>query len=92
MPNNQASNTVKTTAKQPISEKELLQIANQMIIEHKAYIEGMVATSVEEKNDFFLFKGEYFLDPNGLPTAKTTEAFNMFKYLTHQLSKNYTIK
>ncbi|GAM62316.1 protein yciN [Vibrio ishigakensis] len=52
----------------------------------------MRATSVEEKDEVLIFKGEYFLDANGLPTPNTTAVFNMFKYLAHVLSKEFTIK
>jgi hypothetical protein len=51
----------------------------------------MRATSVEEKDDVLVFKGEYFLDDKGLPTPKTTAVFNMFKYLAHHLSKEFTL-
>ncbi|MFA0709697.1 DUF2498 family protein, partial [Vibrio sp. 10N.222.48.A3] len=36
--------------------------------------------------------GEYFLDNNGMPTENTTAVFNMFKYLAHHLSKEFTIQ
>ncbi|PMH44968.1 hypothetical protein BCU68_11020 [Vibrio sp. 10N.286.49.B3] len=77
--------------KKPISEFELLLIANQIIQEHEDYIEGMRATSVEEKEEVLVFKGDYFLDDNGLPTAATTGVFNMFKHLAHRLSNEFTI-
>ncbi|WP_375750298.1 YciN family protein [Vibrio sp. HN007] len=75
-----------------ISEFELLLIANQIILEHEDYIEGMRAETVEEKDDVLVFKGNYFLDDNGLPTPKTTAVFNMFKYLAHHLSKEFTLE
>ncbi len=78
--------------KNAINELDLLMIANQVIQDHEDYIEGMRATSVEEKEDVLIFKGEYFLDDNGLPTPKTTAVFNMFKYLAHHLSKEFTLK
>ncbi|MBL4294478.1 YciN family protein [Vibrio fluvialis] len=78
--------------KKAISEFDLLLIANQLIQEHKSYIEGMRAESVEEKEGVLVFKGNYFLDDQGLPTAKTTAVFNMFKYLAHQLSKEFTVQ
>ncbi|WP_394248630.1 YciN family protein [Vibrio profundi] len=80
------------TVKQVIAEFDLLLIANQIIQEHDDYIEGMRADSVSEKDDVLVFKGEYFLDCNGLPTANTTAVFNMFKYLAHHLSKEFTLK
>ncbi len=74
-----------------ISEFELLMIANHVIQQHDDYIEGMRADSVEEKEDVLVFKGNYFLDDSGLPTANTTAVFNMFKYLAHHLSKEFTL-
>ncbi|PQJ88914.1 MULTISPECIES: YciN family protein [Aliivibrio] len=78
--------------KKSISEADLLLIANQIIQDHENYVEGMRATSVEEKDEVLVFKGEYFLSEQGLPTEKTTAVFNMFKYLAHQLSKKFTVK
>ncbi|ELY2640039.1 YciN family protein [Cronobacter sakazakii] len=74
---------------QPIDRATLLAQANKMIREHEDYIAGMVATDVEQKNGELVFRGEYFMDEQGLPTAKTTAVFNMFKYLAHQLSEKY---
>ncbi|MEF1284193.1 YciN family protein [Vibrio sp. M250220] len=78
--------------KKVVSQLELLMIANHIIQEHDDYIDGMRADSVEEKYDVLVFKGNYFLDDNGLPTTKTTAVFNMFKYLTHHLSKEFTLE
>jgi hypothetical protein len=78
--------------KKAISEFDLLMIANQIIQDHDDYIEGMRADSVEEKDDVLVFKGNYFLDDNDLPTTETTAVFNMFKYLAHHLSKEFTLK
>ncbi len=77
--------------KKVISENELLMIANHIIQSHDDYIEGMRADSVEEKEDVLVFKGNYFLDEQGLPTTQTTAVFNMFKYLAHHLSKEFTL-
>ncbi|TCN80108.1 uncharacterized protein DUF2498 [Vibrio crassostreae] len=78
--------------KKVIAEFDLLLIANQIIQSHYDYIEGMRANSVVEKDDVLVFKGEYFLDSNGMPTENTTAVFNMFKYLAHHLSKEFTIQ
>lgn len=78
--------------RKPISQFDLLLIANQVIQEHEDFIEGMRADSVEEKDGVLVFKGNYFLDENGLPTEKTTAVFNMFKYLAHHLSKEFTVE
>lgn len=80
------------TQKHAITSEALLIIANNMISEHENYLEGIQANSVQEKAGVLVFKGEYFLDNDGLPSTKTTEVFNMFKYLAHQLSKQYTLK
>ncbi|NOJ08911.1 YciN family protein [Vibrio splendidus] len=78
--------------KKVIAEFDLLLIANQIIQSHDDYIEGMRANSVVEKDDVLIFKGEYFLDSNGMPTENTTAVFNMFKYLAHHLSKEFTLQ
>jgi len=49
----------------------------------------MIATDVEQKGSVLVFRGEFFLDPDGLPTAKTTAVFNMFKHLAHVFSEKY---
>ncbi|MCD9497459.1 DUF2498 family protein [Photobacterium carnosum] len=77
--------------KAEISINELLMIANQVIQDHQDYVDGMRATSVIEKDGVLIFKGEYFLDEDGLPTAKTTAVFNMFKFLAHKLSPEFTL-
>ncbi|AUI85790.1 hypothetical protein BS333_05040 [Vibrio azureus] len=76
--------------KEYIEEFDLLLIANQLLQEHEDYVKGIRATSVEEKEDVLVFKGDYFLDEHGLPTAQTPIVFNLFKYLAHQLSKQFT--
>ena len=78
--------------KKVIAEFDLLLIANQIIQSHDDYIEGMRANSVVEKDDVLVVKVEYFLDSNGMPTENTTAVFNMFKYLAHHLSKEFTLQ
>ena len=58
--------------KKVIAEFDLLLIANQIIQSHDDYIEGMRANSVVEKDDVLIFKGEYFLDSNRMPTENNT--------------------
>ncbi|WP_318404198.1 YciN family protein [Photobacterium leiognathi] len=77
--------------KNPISSTDLLMIANQIIQDQESYIDGMRATSVEERDGVLIFKGEYFLDDEGLPTVNTTAVFNMFKLLAHKLSPEFTL-
>jgi hypothetical protein len=78
--------------KKKISSPDLLMIANQLIQDHDQYIDGMRAESVEERDGVLIFKGNYFLNESGLPTEKTTAVFNMFKYLAHHLSKEFTLE
>ncbi|MGE1382848.1 DUF2498 family protein, partial [Escherichia coli] len=47
------------------------------------------ATGVTQRNGVLVFTGDYFLDEQGLPTAKSTAVFNMFKHLAHVLSEKY---
>lgn len=74
---------------QPIDRASLLSEANRIIREHEDFIHGMAVNSVEQKNGVLIFKGDYFLDDQGLPTAKSTAIFNMFKHLSHVLSEKY---
>jgi hypothetical protein len=77
---------------QMIDRDNLLALANEMIADHKDYFSGLAATDVEQKGDLLIFRGDYFLDEQGLPGEKSTVVFNVFKYLTVQLSPNYTLK
>ncbi|UTJ49246.1 YciN family protein [Atlantibacter subterranea] len=77
---------------QPIDKKTLLEKANALIVEHEDYIAGIIATDVEQKNGVLVFRGEYFLNEQGLPTPKSTAVFNMFKYLAHELSEKYRLQ
>ncbi|MBW7983191.1 YciN family protein [Enterobacillus tribolii] len=73
----------------PIDRETLLAEANKIIREHEDFIHGMEATDVEQKGDVLVFRGEYFLDEDGIPTPKTTAVFNMFKHLAEVLSEKY---
>lgn len=75
-----------------ISPEVLLVEANNMIRQHDDYLQGMIATSVEQKGTVLVFHGEFFFDQDGLPTAKTIAVFNMFKHLAHHLSKKYHLQ
>jgi hypothetical protein len=80
------------TIKEPIAKTALLEVANEIMKEHDEYLTDMIATDVVEKSGVLVFKGEYFLDEQGLPTAKTTAVFNIFKGLAHALSLQYTLE
>ncbi|CNK01496.1 protein yciN [Yersinia mollaretii] len=73
----------------PIERNKLLAAANEIIRQHEDYMHGMQATEVEQKGPVLVFRGEFFLDADGLPTPKTTAVFNMFKHLAHVLSAKY---
>ncbi|MDW5498442.1 YciN family protein [Pseudomonas lundensis] len=73
----------------PIARETLLEEANNLIRQHDDYLQGMVATDVEQKGSVLVFRGEFFLDQDGLPTIKTTAVFNMFKHLAHVFSDKY---
>ncbi|CQD43551.1 YciN family protein [Yersinia mollaretii] len=73
----------------PIERNKLLAEANEIIRQHEDYMHGMLATEVEQKGSVLVFRGEFFLDADGLPTPKTTAVFNMFKHLAHVLSAKY---
>jgi hypothetical protein len=75
-----------------ISRESLLAEANKVIREHGDYLHGMEATEVEQKGNVLVFRGEFFLDDNGLPTLKTTAVFNMFKHLAHLFSEKYHLQ
>ena len=74
---------------QPIDRKTLLIEANQLIRDHEDTMAGIEATDVVQKGDVLVFRGEYYLDEQGLPTPKSTAVFNMFKYLAATLSDKY---
>ncbi|GKX52770.1 YciN family protein [Budvicia aquatica] len=76
----------------PISRQALLEEANLLIKNHEDFIHGIEATDVEQKGDVLVFRGEFFLDEDGLPTRKTTAVFNMFKHLAHVLSAKYHLE
>ena len=78
--------------KEPIAKTSLLELANEIMKEHDDYLAGMAVTDVNEKSGVLVFKGEYFLDDQGLPTAKTTAVFNVYKGLAQALSPQYTLE
>ena len=77
---------------QPIDKQSLLVEANKVIRAHEDFMHGMEATDVEQKNGVLVFKGEYFLDEQSLPTGKSTAIFNMFKHLAHVFADKYHLQ
>lgn len=80
------------TPTQAISRKALLEKANALIKEHDDYLAGMQADDVSQQGDVLVFRGPFFLDDQGLPTAKTTAVFNVFKHLAVVLSPHYHLE
>ena len=77
--------------KQSIQRQALLSIANQMIRDHEDYQPGIQADEVEQKGGILVFKGEFFFDEQGHPSAKSMVVFNLFKYLAQTLSGQYQL-
>lgn len=77
---------------QYITKDELIEKANDIIQKHDDFIHGMFVDTVEQHRDTLVFKGKFFLDTNGIPTTKSTAAFNMYKHLSHILSEQYHLK
>ena len=77
---------------QTINREGLLRIANEMMANHKDYFQGLEATDVEQKGDVLIFRGNYFLDEQGLPGEKSTVVFNVFKFLAVELSPLYELE
>lgn len=80
------------TPTQAISRQALLEKANALIKEHDDYLAGMQADDVSQQGDVLVFRGPFFLDEKGLPTAKTTAVFNVFKHLAVVLSPHYHLE
>jgi len=77
--------------KQEINSADIIKLANAQLPEHDDFIEGVKVESVSEQHDVITFKGESFLDKDGLPTAKSMIAFNLYKWLCHHFSNKYTL-
>ncbi|WP_443112771.1 DUF2498 family protein [Erwinia sp. SLM-02] len=74
-----------------IDRSSLLALAGQLLADHDDYFVGMAATGVEQKGDLLIFSGDYFLDEQGLPGPRSTAVFNVFKFLTVELSPKYRL-
>lgn len=77
--------------KQAINSADIIKLANAQLSEHEDFIEGIKVEAVSEQHGVITFKGESFLDDNGLPTAKSMIAFNLYKWLCHHFSNKYTL-
>lgn len=45
-----------------------------------------------QQGEVLVFRGPFFLDADGVPTAKTTAVFNVFKHLAVVLSPLYHLE
>ncbi|PIJ51803.1 hypothetical protein BL250_06465 [Erwinia sp. OLTSP20] len=81
-----------TQSQQTISAAELLIIANGLLQAHADYLAGVQVSSVKQQGDLLIFSGDFYPDNQGLPTAKSTVVFNLFKYLTTTLSAQYRLR
>ena len=77
--------------KQEINSADLIALANAQLPEHDDFIAGVEVQKVAEQHGVITFKGESFLDENGLPTSKSMIAFNLYKWLCHHFSNKYTL-
>ena len=77
--------------KQAIKRADLIVLANAQLPEHDDFIEGVEVQEVAEQHGVIAFKGESFLDDNGLLTSKSMIAFNLYKWLCHHFSSKYTL-
>ncbi len=80
-----------TLTQETIDRSSLLAMANEMIAGHADFFAGLAATGVEQKGELLFFSGDYFLDEQGLPGPRSTIVFNVFKYLTVELSPKYRL-
>ena len=77
--------------KEKINAIDLIMIANSVLQGHQNYFEGVRVHFVKEVDGALLFQGESFLDSNGFPTPQSQVAFNLYKYLSHELSPKFTL-
>lgn len=75
-----------------ITTSELLTIANQALKEHDGCFEGVRVYAVTQTPETLIFKGESFLDSDGLPTLQSTAAFNLYKWLSLRYKDQYQLQ
>ncbi|GAB3404325.1 YciN family protein [Erwinia aphidicola] len=77
---------------QAVNREHLLALAREMIVNHPDYFSGLSVDDVEQKGDVLVFRGNYYLDDQGLATAKSTTVFNVYKALAVNLSARYRLE
>ncbi|ARU94115.1 DUF2498 family protein [Tatumella citrea] len=80
------------TTPETLDATALITLANQKLQQHKDYFPAMKITSVRQQGPLLIFSGPWFADTQGMPTQQSTLAFNMFKFLTVELSPHYYLK
>lgn len=78
--------------KKEVSVAEIVEIANKALHGHDDYIHGVEVNDAVQTPDCIVFRGENFLDKKGFPTAKSMAAFNLYKWLSYQLTPLYIVK
>ena len=73
--------------RKPIAKNDLIAIANKIMKECDDYVEGIEVIDVRNSNEAFVFSGEYYLNDDGTPSAKTLAVFNVFKFLNPPQNK-----
>ncbi|PKH26830.1 hypothetical protein CIG19_03260 [Enterobacterales bacterium CwR94] len=75
-----------------IDKQTLLQLARQRLHAIVPNQPEFTVTDVQQRDGVLIFKGEYFLDAQGLPSDKTQQVFNVFKLLATELSPHWHLK
>lgn len=81
-----------TTPPEALDAASLIALANHKLQQHQDYFPGMEISAVRQQGPLLIFSGPWFADSHGMPTRQSTLAFNMFKFLTVELSSQYYLK
>lgn len=81
-----------TTCPTPLDAVSLIALANQKLQQHKDYFPAVEVTAIRQQGPLLIFSGPWFADSHGMPTQQSTLVFNLFKYLTLELSSQYCLK
>ncbi len=72
-----------------ISAESMIDLATITMRDHAEYIEGMSISSVQQESDVLVFRGDFYLNAQGLPTEQTHAAFRVYKHLSTLFSSQY---
>ncbi|NJD85450.1 DUF2498 family protein [Candidatus Erwinia dacicola] len=76
----------------PVNHEHLLALVQEIIVNHPDYFTGLGVDDVEQNGDVLVFRGNYYLDDQSLPTAMSTTVFNVYKALAVNLSARYRLE